>query len=271
MITSLAHVAALATVLAAAPAPSLPWIIGPDDGQPTRPPPPASAELRTLGRSLYQTRCARCHGEAGDGKGPAASKLDPRPTDFVRAVFKVRSTPAGALPTDQDLFRTITRGMHGTAMEPWRLTETERWALVHQVKAFSSRWRREPPVAAVQVPLAPRETDDIKERGEALYVRLRCGSCHGDSGAGDGPGRDKLRASGSQAAAPRDFTRGRFIRGAEMEDIYLTLKVGIEGTPMAAYPSLGDGDLWALAAYVRQLIHERPLQDLPPARTLARE
>jgi hypothetical protein len=36
---------------------------------------------------------------------------------------------------------------------------------------------------------------------------------------------------------------------------------------MHAYP-LSDNELWALAAYVRLLIHERPLPDFPPARTL---
>ena len=70
--------------------------------------------------------------------------------------------------------------------------------------------------------------------------------------------------------APRDFTRGRFIRGAEMEDLYLTLRTGLEGTPMAAYDTLRDDEIWAIAAYVRSLVRERPLHELPPARTHAR-
>ena len=68
----------------------------------------------------------------------------------------------------------------------------------------------------------------------------------------------------------RDFTRGRFIRGAEMEDLYLTLRTGLEGTPMGAYDTLRDDEIWALAAYVRSLVRERPLYELPPARTHAR-
>lgn len=249
----------------------LPWVIGPDEGTPTRPAPPQNARLRALGQSLYQSRCAQCHGEAGDGKGRVAAQLNPRPTDFTRGVYKVRSTAPGLLPTDADLFRTLTRGMHGTAMFPWRrLTERERWALVYQVKSFSPRFRSEPAPVAIAVPLAPRETEALKDHGEALYVRLRCGGCHGDSGAGDGVARERLRQAGNREARARDFTRGRFIRGSEMEDLYLTLKLGIEGTPMAAYP-LSDNELWALASYVRLLIHERPLPELPPARTVAAE
>jgi cytochrome c oxidase cbb3-type subunit 2 len=246
----------------------LPWTIGPDEGMPRHAPPPSNAQLRALGQSLYRSRCAQCHGVDGDGRGAMAERLNPRPTDFTRGVYKLRSTPSGALPTDVDLFRTLTRGMHGTAMFPWhRLSERERWALVYQLKTFSPRFRQEPVPASIAVPIAPRETEALRDHGEALYVRLGCGACHGDSGAGDGVARERLRKAGDRQARARDFTRGRFIRGSEMEDLYLTLKVGIDGTPMAAYP-LSDNELWALAAYVRLLIHERPLPDFPPARTL---
>jgi hypothetical protein len=51
-----------------------------------------------------------------------------------------------------------------------------------------------------------------------------------------------------------------------MEDIYLTLRVGMDGVPMPALVDLTDHDLWALAAYVRLLVREQPLYRLPPAR-----
>jgi hypothetical protein len=34
---------------------------------------------------------------------------------------------------------------------------------------------------------------------------------------------------------------------------------------MASYDALSDADIWALAAYVRSLIRERPIFDLAPA------
>jgi mono/diheme cytochrome c family protein len=243
------------------------WMVGPREGAPTRPQPRPSAKLRARGRILYEKQCALCHGDLGDGRGWLADRISTRPTDFSRGVFKLRSTPTGTLPTDMDLFATITRGMHGTAMVPWpRMPEAERWALVYHLKSFSRRFLEEAPGRPVRIPIAPRETEDIRDQGEALYVRLRCGTCHGDAGAGDGPARDAFRRQSDREVRIRDFTRGRFIRGGEMEDIYLTLRVGIEGTPMAAYDALADDELWALAAYVRLMIRERPLHELPPAR-----
>ena len=39
---------------------------------------------------------------------------------------------------------------------------------------------------------------------------------------------------------------------------------------MGAYDTLRDDEIWAVAAYVRSLVRERPLHELPPARTHAR-
>jgi mono/diheme cytochrome c family protein len=254
----------------AALAGDLVWMVGPRDGAPTKPQPRPNERLRARGRVLYAAQCASCHGERGDGTGWLADRIRTRPTNFTRGVFKLRSTPSGTLPTDLDLFATMTRGMHGTSMQPWtEIAEKDRWALVYHLKTFSRRFLEERPGRPVHVPLAPREIDDIRDQGEALYVRLRCGACHGEAGAGDGPAREAYRQGGSREVRIRDFTRGRFIRGGDMEDIYLTLRVGIEGTPMAAYSALSDDELWALAAYVRLLVRERPLHELPPARTAA--
>jgi cytochrome c len=182
----------------------------------------------------------------------------PRPTDFTRGVYKLRSTPSGSLPTDEDLFATITRGMHGTSMQRWpQLAQRDRWALVFHLKSLSPRFRQEQPGPSLVVPAPPRETASVRERGQQAYLRLNCGSCHGDSGAGDGDRPDNFQEPS------RNFNRGRFIRGAEMEDIYVTLKVGIEGTHMASYQALADDEIWALAAHVRSLIRERPLYELP--------
>ncbi len=59
----------------------------------------------------YRRYCAGCHGDLGDGNGENAPWLDPKPRDFTIATFKCRSTPTGTLPTDQDLFNTIGRGV----------------------------------------------------------------------------------------------------------------------------------------------------------------
>jgi cytochrome c oxidase cbb3-type subunit 2 len=245
------------------------WMIGPPVAEP-KAPPPETAKLRALGRSLYKQRCAGCHGAAGDGLGIHAARLRVRPTNFTLGVYKLRSTPTGSVPTDRDLFVTLTRGVHGTPMVPWTaLSDDERWALVIQLKSFSVRFREERPARPISVPAPPREDRQLRERGAGLYGKLLCARCHGEAGTGNGVAARAYDRTDERQVRSRDFTRGRFIRGAEMEDLYLTLRTGIEGTPMAAYDTLRDDEIWAVAAYVRALVRERPLYDLPAARTHA--
>src|SRR5689334_19527797 len=71
---------------------------------------PAAVES---GRTIYQNRCAACHGEKGGGDGPVALSLWPRPRDLSTASYMLRTTASGELPTDEDLFRSITLGMPG--------------------------------------------------------------------------------------------------------------------------------------------------------------
>jgi cytochrome c oxidase cbb3-type subunit 2 len=243
------------------------WIIGAPIVEIKAPAPRDKDRLRALGRTLYQARCAGCHGQNGDGRGAFAAGLSVPPTNFVVGVYKLRSTFTGSIPTDDDLFRTVTRGIHGTPMLPWKqLSEEERWGLVYQLKAFSVRFREERPLP-IRVPTPPKEDGTLRTKGAQLYARLRCAACHGEQGAADGPGAAAYLGTPVRI---RDFTRGRFIRGAEMEDIFLTLRAGIDGTPMASYDALRDDEIWALAAHVRSLVRERPLHELPPARTHAR-
>jgi mono/diheme cytochrome c family protein len=68
------------------------------------------------GKALYEDKCTQCHGAEGDGQGEMADLLDPRPRDFRRAIYKIRRTPQGELPTDEDLFRIIGNGMSETSM-----------------------------------------------------------------------------------------------------------------------------------------------------------
>ncbi|MBI2536275.1 MAG: c-type cytochrome, partial [Gemmatimonadetes bacterium] len=43
------------------------------------------------GKELYDKWCAECHGETGAGDGAAATHMLPRPRDFTRAVFQIRT------------------------------------------------------------------------------------------------------------------------------------------------------------------------------------
>jgi mono/diheme cytochrome c family protein len=41
-----------------------------------------SDKARAEAASIFTDRCAVCHGDKGDGKGPAANSLDPKPINF---------------------------------------------------------------------------------------------------------------------------------------------------------------------------------------------
>src|SRR5262245_47613371 len=97
----------------------------------------AQAGDANAGKAVYERKCLLCHGDKGDGKGPAAERLDPRPRDFTSGVYKIRST-ANKVPTDQDMFNVISHGMPGTSMPAWSvLPERDRWNLVAYVKSFA--------------------------------------------------------------------------------------------------------------------------------------
>ncbi len=230
-------------------------------GHPTRPRPVATSASRAQGTRDYLQRCAACHGRRGDGRGWALKAQLLPPRDFTAGVFKLRSTPSGSVPTDEDLFATISRGMHGTVMLPWRgLPEPERWGLVDRVKAFSVRFDQEQPAAPVVVPTEPPVSDALVAEGGQLWQHQHCGACHG-TGKGRGPEMSLFRKDAGPAARLRDLGRGEFLRGMSARDIYLTLRTGLDGTSMRSYAqALSPDDTWALAAFVRSLLPASAVQ-----------
>jgi mono/diheme cytochrome c family protein len=68
------------------------------------------------GYGLYRHHCLHCHGVSGDGAGPTADFLYPRPRDYRLGLFKFTSTANGAKPTRDDLRKTIRQGLNGTSM-----------------------------------------------------------------------------------------------------------------------------------------------------------
>jgi len=241
------------------------WLLGAEVAVAAPGPAPAQdVRLRALGAEVYRLRCSPCHGVNGNGRGTQAARLSIPARDFTSGVFEIRSTPSGTLPTDLDLYRTISRGLHGTAMLPWSwLSELERRAVVEHVKSFSPRFAEEEPGVPVDVPPEPPETPELAQRGAAAYAAAGCPSCHGPLGAGDGPSARTLRRDGGRPIRPRPFSDRRFLRGGSLADLWLTLATGLDGTPMPSYETLPPDDLWAIAAHVRALAGPRT-SPLPP-------
>ncbi|MDG2124465.1 MAG: cytochrome c [Verrucomicrobiales bacterium] len=111
-------------------------------------PPPALPVEQTaprwpaISRGAWSTKknCVFCHGRRGRGDGPWAKGVEEKPRDFRSGIFKFRSTPAGFLPTDDDLRRTVRTGISGTMMPAFKkLTTTALDAVIVYIKSLSTR------------------------------------------------------------------------------------------------------------------------------------
>src|SRR5207249_4421723 len=128
-------------------------------------------------------------GAEGRGDGYGAPFLVPPPRDFTAGQFKFRTTSSGMLPTDDDLFRTISRGANGTGMPPWKylLSDEDRWALVDYVKTFDARFASGNARKLEPMPLPEPAKPGSASRGKDVYAQMQCAKCHGDDRRGVGP------------------------------------------------------------------------------------
>ena len=197
---------------------------------------PAATEA---GKSLYLDKCAHCHGVEGAGDGSAAENLLPRPRDFTRGIYKIRSTESGNLPTDQDLFEVISNGMPGSSMPAWEglLSEDERWSLVAHIKTFYEGFTEASPrIIDLSDKIAYSEESVVK--GKEFYTRLGCVECHGALGRGDGTSTPGLTDEWGFRSWPANMEHGwNFRGGSSTEDIFKRFIGGIAGSPMPAFVS----------------------------------
>ena len=219
----------------------------PDRGRP---------DFQTLekGRLVFEQNCAVCHGALGEGRGMAGMMVRTKPRDFRTGIFKFRSTPTGSLPTDEDLFQTISQGLRGTGMVAQDdLPERERRVVVEYLKTFSERFRAERAQAPVPIPEVPPRTPELVSKGREVYQKAECFKCHGAGGRGDGPSAEGMKDSWGYPIQPSDLTRP-LKRGSTPEAIYRTIVTGLDGTPMPSYEgALRDEEVWALSYYVASL------------------
>ena len=238
--------------------------------KPGKPMPEASEELLEKGRTIYFRRCSFCHGLLGDGEGPAAKFLDPRPRDFTLGTFKFRTTQSGELPTDEDLFRTVSRGLPGTAMQSFDsdllkngLSEDDRWAVIGYIKTFAQEFDdpeldpvKTGKVIALPANRAPHNAETIA-KGKVVFEKAKCWSCHGKLGRGDG-NKEFRKDDWGFPIRIRNVTHPWKIKaGSEVEDIYMRFTTGISGTPMPSFiKTMSEEDRWNLANYIKSLQHK---------------
>jgi DMSO reductase family type II enzyme heme b subunit len=204
---------------------------------------PSEADVEA-GRQLYMVRCTHCHGEQGDGKGASTAVVSPKPRDFTSGIYKFRTrheTENGnKLAADEDIFRSISEGLHGTSMPAWGtiLTKQQIGQLVQYIKTFASVYGDDKPGTKLdfsgEIPTSPESIAKGKEHFEQTF---ECHTCHGTAGRGNGQqALDGLQDDWGERIWPANLTQPWTYRGGHgRQDIFRNISLGIAGTPMPAF------------------------------------
>lgn len=84
------------------------------------------------GKKLYDTQCATCHGELGNGDGKLVASLNPpQPSDLTDASWKHGST-------DGEIFTLIRNGSKGTGMRGYaaKMKPDDIWNVVNYLRTL---------------------------------------------------------------------------------------------------------------------------------------
>ncbi|WP_417666953.1 cytochrome c/FTR1 family iron permease [Pseudidiomarina sp.] len=112
-------------------------------------------------KELYQTQCSACHGQQGQGDGPAGQNLEPAPTNFTDLERAENRSLLG-------LYDAITKGIDDTAMMAFtNLTEQQRWSLAFYVGSLAFQQH------AVDAPQASVEVIDLQQMVNTSPAQLR--------------------------------------------------------------------------------------------------
>jgi len=245
------------------------------------------------GQAVYMKRCVQCHGVNGDGNGPVAVHMFPRPRDYTKGVFKFTSTPYGNKPRREDLISTIRRGVTGTSMPRFnRISDKEVEAVVDYVMVLAQRGELEFQLAMeadaseeldpeyipefvgdvtnrwlsaklnYTHPISPQPafTPGVVELGKKAFLSKGCSGCHGEDGRGHTPENFKRNDSWGHPTRAADLTSGMLRGGQEPIDVYRRILNGINGSPMPGFKSALQNEpdtIWHLVAFVLDISNKR--------------
>jgi mono/diheme cytochrome c family protein len=237
-------------------------------------------ETLVLGKASYELYCVGCHGVEGDGNGPAAKRLNPKPRDFRIGKLKFASVASGEMPHDEDFMRVLAIGLKGSAMPSFRFVpERERIAIVKYLRTMYTG-KPKAPGTTVSIPKDPwaKKPEKGVAYGERMYHGLAaCSSCHPAYAAKPDIAkaiesfdmkfqgfRDNMYASEVKDSdwgapiKPPDFLYDWIKTGNDKESIVRVIAAGIGGTAMPNWAAtLNAKQLWSLAYYVERLASVR--------------
>lgn len=236
------------------------------------------------GRILFDQNCVACHGKKGDGAGPRAYFIEPKPENFTSASAR------GELNRPH-LFNAISKGVNGTVMPAWEkvLTPQQIADIAEYVFTTFIRVADATHMPAMMMPASASERDlhhaGNDARDSDATVGHDPGSIHDSSGTAGrplGPAKKKLAereidrtqiergravynfrcyfchgyngnartiAARYLSPQPRDFTASRL----SASDIITAVRDGRSGTAMKSFRGvIGDGEIADVAAFVSE-------------------
>ncbi len=188
-------------------------------------------EEQAEGGVVYETMCWSCHGFAGRGDGPAVQAgAVVAPVDFKSILG-----PGTSVRQIQATFRSQVGSLDPQSPHMANVLS------VVDVDAFASALGYLPALTY------PPEIPGSAMAGHRNYL-LRCQTCHGATGQGNGPGAEVLDLS------PADFTRDTLLAARNFQAAFDKIRSGgggVHGSSMPAWGvMLNDGDVWDLVAYI---------------------
>ena len=90
-----------------------------------------NSEAAKDGKNLFQTYCVTCHGDKGEGNGPSAAGLNPKPADLASKQIQKQS--------DGALFWKITTGKPPMLSWKYTLSKKQRWQLVDYIRELAKK------------------------------------------------------------------------------------------------------------------------------------
>jgi mono/diheme cytochrome c family protein len=99
---------------------------------------------------------------------------------------------------------------------------------------------------ALTLTAAPAKSQALLDKGKQSFM-TNCMACHGEKGAGDGPGAAALNPK------PRNYAKDPFKQGDKPEEVFNTLTKGVPNTPMVAFAHIPEEERWALVYWVLEL------------------
>jgi len=192
---------------------------------------PSARPSAIRGARLYAERCATCHGVRGQGTVRGAA-IDRRETLHERSPVQIHQMLAGGTPGPQEPISasqihtsTETPGNKPHAMGTKGWHDQDLWDIIAYLWSLPTSVER-------------------LETGEQLYAR-NCAACHGERGAGDGPGGKY------QPKKPADFTDARKMLAGTTALYIAKIRRGGMGTGMPYWGNIfTEGELSALVDYL---------------------